>query len=191
MVLLLTLAAIAGATLLTYLYERDASLPARLCVGVCTGFAALGLVGFVAASIIGLNAASLVVAGAVVGLPLLLLSRRDVRERLREDVREVGRSARRAILHPSWVKTGAVLFYAVAAPLLLFVFYRAMYVKGDAIFTGGSHNTGDLPFHLAIITGFLHGENFPPQHPEFAGTGLTYPFIVDFLTAMFARAGAS
>src|SRR5829696_982367 len=74
--LLLALAAIAGATLLTYLYERDAGLSARLCVGVCTGFAALGLVGFVAASVVGLNAASLTVAGALAGLPLLLLSRR-------------------------------------------------------------------------------------------------------------------
>jgi hypothetical protein len=42
-----------------------------------------------------------------------------------------------------------------------------------------------------VINGFVHGQNFPPQHPEFAGASLTYPFVVDFVTAMFVRAGAS
>jgi hypothetical protein len=52
-------------------------------------------------------------------------------------------------------------------------------------------NLGDMPFHAAVVTGFAHGENFPPQHPELAGTPLTYPFVVDFVTAMFVRAGAT
>ena len=47
--LLLALAAIAGATVLTYVYDRDAEIWSRLCAGVCLGFAALGLVGFVLA----------------------------------------------------------------------------------------------------------------------------------------------
>jgi hypothetical protein len=66
-----------------------------------------------------------------------------------------------------------------------------MYQTPAGIFTGVDTNIGDLPFHLAVITGFAHGENFPPQHPEFAGVRLTYPFVADFVTAMFVRAGAT
>src|SRR5205085_3683939 len=58
------------------------------------------------------------------------------------------------------------------------------------IFTGVDTNLGDLPFHIAVVSGFAYGDNFPPQHPEFAGVRLTYPFVVDFVTAMFVRAGA-
>jgi hypothetical protein len=70
------------------------------------------------------------------------------------------------------------------------VFARAMYQTPQGIFTGVDTNIGDLPFHLSVVTGFAYGENFPPQHPEYAGVRLTYPFVVDFVTAMFVRAGA-
>src|ERR671937_677080 len=73
---LLALAAIAGATATTYLYDRDALLLSRLCAGVGVGFAALGLVGFVLASLLGMTPAALALAGAVVASPLLLLLRR-------------------------------------------------------------------------------------------------------------------
>ena len=72
---LLALAAIAGATVLTYLYDRDALLLARLCAGVCVGFAALGLVGFVLASLLGMTPLALALAGVVCASPLALLSR--------------------------------------------------------------------------------------------------------------------
>jgi hypothetical protein len=60
-----------------------------------------------------------------------------------------------------------------------------------AIATGNDHNLGDLPFHLGLIAGFADGANFPPQHPELAGTRLSYPFLNDLVSAMLLRAGAS
>lgn len=177
---LLALAAIAGATVLTYLYDREANIWARLCAGVCLGFAALGLVGFVSASASGMGPAALALAGAVCASPLLLLLRGGRRALLLKDLRE-GLS----------VSAGAVVFYAAAALLFWLVYSRAMYQTSEGIFTGVDTNLGDMPFHLAVITGFVHGENFPPQHPEFAGVRLTYPFVVDFVSAMFVRAGAS
>src|SRR3712207_8405390 len=59
------------------------------------------------------------------------------------------------------------------------------------LFRSVDTNLGDMPFHAAVVTGFAYGENFPPQHPELAGTPLTYPFVVDFVTAMFVRTGAT
>ena len=189
--LLLALVAIAGATLLTYLYEREALLWSRLCTGVCVGWAALGLIGFVFAFMLGMTPPALALAGAVVGSPLALLARKGLRARVRADVREAARVVGAAVARPGKGAGAEVLFYVVAALLFWLVFDRAMYVNGGGVFTGVDNNIGDLPFHLSIITGFVYGDNFPPQHPEFAGVKLTYPFIVDFVAAMFVRAGAT
>ncbi|MGB8507235.1 MAG: hypothetical protein WCD76_02420, partial [Pyrinomonadaceae bacterium] len=189
--LLLALIAIASATLLTYLYDRDASFPARLCAGTCTGFAALGLVGFIVASMLGLNAASLLVTGTLIAAPLLMLGRREWRARVGADIAELLRVVRLSVVRPGKGETGTLIFYLVAALLFWFVFGGAMYENPAGVFTGVDNNIGDLPFHLSIITGFAHGANFPPQDTEFAGVRLTYPFIIDFLAAMFVRAGAS
>src|SRR5215213_9562186 len=187
--LLLALAAIAGATVLTYSYDRDASIWSRLCAGVCLGIAALGLAGFVSASALGMGPAALALSGVVCGSPLLSLLRASVRGRASADVKEGFGFVTRALSGKGGA--GAVVFYLVAALLFWFVYARAMYQTPDGIFTGVDTNIGDLPFHLAVITGFAYGENFPPQHPEFAGVRLTYPFVVDFVVAMFVRAGAT
>ncbi|HVF57016.1 MAG TPA: hypothetical protein VM934_12755 [Pyrinomonadaceae bacterium] len=189
--LLLALVAVASGTLATYLYDRDATFPARLCTGVCTGLAALGLVGFVVASWVGLTPLSLVVSGALVSSPLLLLSRREWRVRVRADVAKTSGVVRQAVSRPGRGATGTLIFYVAAALLFWFVMGHAMYVSDGGIFTGVDNNLGDLPFHISIISGFTQGENFPPQHTEYAGVRLTYPFLVDFLAAMFVRAGAS
>ncbi|MCA1591269.1 MAG: hypothetical protein LC754_01135, partial [Acidobacteria bacterium] len=189
--LLLALVAMASATLLTYLYDRDAPLPARLCAGACTGFAALGLMGFVLASLTGLTPASLSLTGVLAAAPLLLLARRDWRERVGAGIVETLRAVRLAVVRPGKGATGILVFYLLAALLFWFVFDRAMYQHPGGVFTGVDNNIGDLPFHLSIVTGFAHGANFPPQHTEFAGVRLTYPFMIDFVAAMFVRAGAS
>jgi hypothetical protein len=185
---LLALAAVAGATALTYVYDRESTFWARLSAGVCLGFAALGLVGFVLASFVGMGAASLALAGAVCASPLLLLTRGESSARIAADVREGVRAVGRALSGKGG--TATLVFYAAAAVLLWMVFAHAMYQTPQGIFTGVDTNIGDLPFHLSVVTGFAYGENFPPQHPEYAGVRLTYPFVVDFVTAMFVRAGA-
>lgn len=187
----LWLIAIAGGTLLTYLYENDAPLIERLSAGTCLGFAALGMIGFVAASFLGLEALALSLAAAALTAPLLLLARRDIRERLRFDATAAARSVRQACLHPRPAAFAFTFFYGIIALLIWVVFTHAIYRQSGGIYTGVDHNLGDLPFHLGIIAGFVHGENFPPNHPEFAGARLVYPFIADFVAAMFVRAGAS
>ncbi|MDT7781127.1 MAG: hypothetical protein QOC99_3639 [Acidobacteriota bacterium] len=189
--LLLALVAVAGATTLTYLYDRDAPIWSRLCAGVCLGFASLGLAGFVLASLMGMTPLALTLAGAVCGSPLLLLLwRGEWRELVSADIGEGARVLSRALMLKGRGETGTLVFYLVAAVLFWFVFAHAMYQTPQGIFTGVDTNIGDLPFHIAVVNGFAYGENFPPQHPEFAGVRLTYPFVVDFVTAMFVRAGA-
>ncbi|MGB7926367.1 MAG: hypothetical protein WCF57_24210, partial [Pyrinomonadaceae bacterium] len=98
--------------------------------------------------------------------------------------------ARRAILRPTWERSAYVIFYAIVAAVLWLAFDRAMFERVDGIYTGAANNYGDLPFHLSVITSFAYGGNFPPEDPTYAGARFTYPFLSDFVAAMFVRAGA-
>ncbi|MDQ1592500.1 MAG: hypothetical protein QOG71_3127 [Pyrinomonadaceae bacterium] len=188
---ILALVAIASGALVTYLYDRDAHFLARLAAGACIGFAALGLVGFISASFLGLTPASLVLAAAVVGAPLLLLVKSEWRARVGFDAGEAWRDVGGAFARPQAGTTGVLILFVACAFVFWQVFGRAMFVRDGEMFTGVDNNLGDLPFHLSIITGFAYGDNFPPVHPEYAGARLTYPFVVDFVAAMFVRAGAT
>jgi hypothetical protein len=192
MALILALVAIASGTLVTYLYDHDAHPFARLAAGTCTGLAALGLVGFIFASFLGLTPASILLSAAVVAAPLALLSKSEWRARVGFDVGRIFTRPQTAT-QGEFILSIVLGFALFVASAILFwgVFRRAMFVRDGEIFTGVDNNLGDLPFHLSIITGFVYGENFPPVHPEYAGARLTYPFIVDFVSAMFTRAGAT
>ena len=71
------------------------------------------------------------------------------------------------------------------------VFDRALLEKPEGYYTGVLNNYGDLPFHLSVITRFAFGQNYPPEDPTFAGVRFTYPFLTDFVSAMFVRLGAT
>jgi len=191
MSLLPALVAILSGTLLTYLYDEDAPLHARLCAGACVGLAALGLIGFIIASFIGLTPLSLTLSTLVTAAPLALLRQSAWRTRVRFDLAAGLRWLRRALTRPTRQTTWPFVLFTFAAVLFWFIFDRAFFTQAGQLFTGVENNLGDLPFHLGIITGFARGANFPPQHPEFAGARLTYPFIVDFIAALFVRGGAS
>jgi hypothetical protein len=189
--LALTLIAIAGGALVTYLFDEDAPLVARLCMGACLGFAALGLFGFILASLFGLGSLVLILSTILLASPLPILLKPSRRTQVSADIRETVRGVRRALLHPTRRTNVHVIFSALVVLLLWLVFDRAMVELPDGIYTGVKNNYGDLPFHLSIITSFSDGANFPPEDPTWAGARFTYPFIVDFVAACFVRAGAS
>src|SRR4029453_12193351 len=84
-----------------------------------------------------------------------------------------------------------VAFYAFVAIVFWKVFSRTMMIDDTGVSTGLLNNFGDLPSPLSVITGFAFGDNFPPQDPTYAGVNFTYPFISDFVAAMFVKCGAS
>jgi hypothetical protein len=187
---LLLLAACAGGTLATYLFDDESPLPARVLAGVPLGLTLLGLAGFVMASGMGLNGTSIALAALVALVPGVVALRREG-ARLRSDVLVARDVLAGRLRHPDRWTVGLTLLAAASAALVWRVYERAMVERADgSIFTGLDHNIGDLPFHLAVIHGFVYGANFPPEHPELSGARLTYPFLVDFLTAMLMRAGA-
>ncbi len=189
--LVLTLLVTASGTIATYLYDEGASLATRICTGACIGIAALGLVGFVVTSFLGLTPASIVITAAVLTLPFLVLRDKRRRKLVRDDWKATSQTLKRNLLKPNGRNVGYALFYIAAAAILWRVFDRAMIESPEGLATGVLNNFGDLPFHISVITSFAFGNNFPPEDPTYAGVHFTYPFITDFVSAIFVRCGAS
>src|ERR1051325_1296117 len=188
--LLLALLVTFSGTVATYLYDENASFGARLCSGAPLGLAALGLVGFVVASFIGLTGIAILFSAAICCSPIAILTDSANFKRLSQDLAAVSNNTRRLLLRPDAASIGYFLFYAFMALVLWKVFSRAVIQDEAGISTGLLNNFGDLPFHLSVITSFAFGNNFPPEDPTYAGVRFTYPFISDFVSAIFVRCGA-
>ncbi|MDT4965629.1 MAG: hypothetical protein QOJ64_366 [Acidobacteriota bacterium] len=187
----LALISIAGGALVSYLFDDDAPLAARLCAGACIGFAALGLFGFVLASFFGFNSLAIILTAALLASPAFLLKSATRRKQLSGDLGQALGEIHRAVVDGKRRSIIQLLFYVMIGVSLWFVFDRAMIELPDGIYTGVQNNYGDLPFHISIITSFTDGANFPPEDPTWAGARFTYPFVADFVAACFVRAGAS
>jgi hypothetical protein len=175
-----------GGMALTYLISEDEPLLWRLSAGAILGTAVFGTAGFLLACVAGLSAITVGIALAITLLPLALLSRPGIKETFAHDrAKASGRLSGASVK-----KLQPFLHYLFFFVLFILFFDRAMIVTEQGIFTGGSNNLGDLPFHLGAIFSFTDGANFPPENPNFAGTRFSYPFIADLATAMFMKLGA-
>ena len=189
--LLLAIATVSG-FVLTFLYDRSAPFPARICMGATTGMVLFATVGFLFALWLGLGAAAISLSLVFMPLPFLLLAGRDFRTLVAGQVSGAMRSAMQAARRPTRRTFLYVLFYCGLTVLLSAVFAGAAYETPDGIFTDVRNNLGDLPLHLQIINSFAQGHNLPPEDPTFAGVRFAYPFMVDFLAAMLMKgAGAN
>jgi hypothetical protein len=189
--LVLVVFATACGTVATYLYDKTASLPARICAGACVGIASLGLVCFILASFLGLTVPAIILSLLVLSFPLISLNNPERREIIRQDLITNWRTIHASLLHPSRIPFGYVVFYLITAIVLWFCFQRAMIELPEGIYTGLLNNFGDLPFHISVVTSFAHGNNYPPQDPTYAWVKFTYPFLTDFISAIFVRCGAT
>ena len=187
----LSFIAIASGALLTYTYDEDAPLASRLCSGACLGFALMGLVGFIFASFLGLNENSIGLTELVLATPFLLFMNEQRRTVINTEVTQAIKAVSRATSKPDRWAFIYFLFYTGVMIAMWLIFSRALLEKPEGLSTGVLNNYGDLPFHLSVITRFVYGQNFPPEDPTFAGARFTYPFLTDFISAMFVRAGAS
>jgi hypothetical protein len=188
-VALVFLVTISGA-ITTYLYDEDASFPARLCAGACLGITALSLIGFVISSFFGLTTGSILLTALICAFPFALLAQPTYASAVQRDLSAISKATRRLTSQPDLQTIGYICFYLVTALVLWRVFSKAMIQDQTGISTGLLNNFGDLPFHLSVITGFAFGNNFPPEDPTYAGVRFTYPFLSDFASAMFVKSGA-
>jgi hypothetical protein len=191
MFLLVILSAVAGGTLWVTLFEPREPLSARLAAGAAVGIAWQSLVGFVLASWLGLTPFAILATCVMsAGAPYLAVAyRRPLRGRATRKLREANVAAG-AVAPPDggrrWVPP---VYFVVLGIFFCLFFARAAYWDEGRLMTGEDNNYGDLGVHLGIITGFVQGENYPPEHTEMAGTRLTYPFLVDFGAAVLVAGG--
>lgn len=176
-----------GGLALTYLIAREKPLMWRLAAGNIVGSAVFGLIAFIAASLFGFGVATIAVSVVITMAPLALFRRVSHRSELKHNWAKA--KGRFQGFGPSRLR--GFLYYAFFFLLFWLFFDQAMYVRPDGIYTGGSNNLGDLPFHLGAIFGFTDGNNFPPQNPSWAGARFSYPFVADFLTACLVKLGAA
>jgi hypothetical protein len=169
--LLLALLVTLSGTIATYLYDENASLGARLCAGAALGLSVLGLVSFVVASLIGLSGMAVLFSTLICCSPLAILTDSNTLKRFQKDLAGISTGTRQLLRFDSWALI-YFLFYLVVAVILWKVFSRAVMVDNTGLSTGLLNNFGDLPFHLSVITSFVFGNNFPPEDPTYAGSGL-------------------
>jgi len=188
--LALTLIAIIGGALLTYLYDFRASPLARIGTGACTGFALWGSFATLCTSVWQLDRALLVTTTVFI-LALALLLCGQIRCRVLTDISGSAGKLCQAYRRRDWREVRWFIFYGFLVMLLWRVFDRVMFESRGEVFTAFANNLGDLPFHLQVISSFVHGHNFPPEDPTYAGVRFTYPFISDVIAATFVRCGAN
>ena len=175
----------AGGWALTYIFKSDETALWRSAAGTVIGSAVFGVSLFVLGFAFGISATSAVLALLISSAPLLIFLRPEFRRQLQQDkaaafARTGGFGTAQAL------RFGYYLFFFV---LFIAFFERVMMVTPQGIFTGGSQNLGDLPYHLGAIYGFLEAGSYPPDNPSFAGAKFTYPFVADLMTAGFMRLG--
>jgi hypothetical protein len=177
----------AGGFAVTYLIESDEPFMWRVGAGSVIGSVLFGTLAFVLATLFGLNSVTATAALLISLSPVILLVKGDRRKKFDHDLAKAKGKLQGATLK----KASRFLYYAAFVVLFVFFFDRAMVETEQGIFTGGSNNLGDLPFHLGVIYSFADGANFPPQNPNYAFAKFSYPFIADLITAAFMKFGVS
>lgn len=185
--LVLVIIVTAGGLAVSYLFDDDAPFLWRLSAGSIIGSAIFGTVAFLLAMAVGLNVGSVVAATIITGAPVTLFYRDRYRRRFAQD-RMLARDRLQGTSRRKFLR---LAYYSFFFLLFFFYFDRAMLESAAGIYTGGSQNLGDLPFHLGAIFSFTDANNFPPENPSFAGARFSYPFVADLVTACAVKLGAS
>ncbi|MCY7376467.1 MAG: hypothetical protein LH472_10915 [Pyrinomonadaceae bacterium] len=171
---------------LTYLLAKDEPFLWRVGAGNVAGSAIFGLVCFLLACFLGFSTATISLSFLITLLPLLVFLQKSNRATFQKDWGK----AKGKLEGANFKKVLRFVYYAFFLVLFWLFFERSMLETAQGIFTGGSNNLGDLPFHLGAIFSFTDGGNFPPENPSYAFAKFSYPFMADLITAAFVAFGA-
>jgi hypothetical protein len=84
-----------------------------------------------------------------------------------------------------------LLVFIVTFALFSIITPKLLISQETGLYTGIINAYGDVAWHLSNITLMAEGQLWPLENPIFAGTRLTYPFLVNFFSALLIVGGAS
>lgn len=180
------MASLAFGFAVTALIPMRMSTEKRLWLGVPVGLAVGGLLGFGLAWVFGLSDESVAMVAALLTMGvLIILARRLPRQVLRDDVRQ---APGRLLVRRHWLLVAIYIMFGI---LLSYIMAHALIFTDGAVAAAFTNVWGDWNLHLSQVTGFVYGDNIPPQQPAMSGERLTYPFLGNFVSAMLLQGGWS
>jgi hypothetical protein len=167
--------------LASYFFELKMFLEQRIAAALLIGLTGLSYISFVFANLWGLSGGTLASTLIVINCLGLIMWRKKFIGFLIADFKDF--CNRYTLLSWRLFGIGLVGFMGIfgylVAGLLTF--------KDGTYYVQPVHAYGDISLHLGIISSFVYGNNFPPQNPNFSGGAISYPFMIDYLTALFIQ----
>lgn len=82
-----------------------------------------------------------------------------------------------------------IIFFIIAICYLFYFWINAFQLRADGIYAGHENVWADGAAHLTMISGFAYRTLSPTDSPFVINTPYSYPFVVNWLSAIFAKAG--
>lgn len=166
---------------ITYAFRLKLLFEERLAAGFVIGMISLGYVMLGLSYVFGLNVFSLLLFSGLIALVAIFNFTPKNYAFVKLDFMEFVERAKKF----EWRVFILTLFY-----FFFILGYLAGYLlifRNSSYYVQPLHSYGDISLHLGIISNFAFGNNFPVINPIFAGGPISYPFLFDFITAIFVN----
>lgn len=167
--------------LLTYFVKLRLFFEERLAVGLLIALIIFGYLTFIVSNFIGLNLTSFLISLGLLYLVGMVILTRDSFRKMKEELADF----RIRLKQKSWI--GLLLTILLFGAVFGFIASQLLVEKGGEYYVQPVHSYGDISLHLGIISSFSYGDNFPPTNPILSGEKISYPFLSDFITAIFVK----
>lgn len=164
---------------LTYFFRLKLFLEERLWIGFLIGVVILGYYQLFLRSIIKSDFLSIISFLIIVDLIIIYTFIKEKSLLIKQDFLNF----QTRVKQKSWF----TFFVALAIFVFIFTFLASQLLirKNGSLLVQPGHAYSDISLHLGLISSFAYGENFPPQNPILSGAPVSYPFLFDFMTALF------
>lgn len=166
--------------LITYFFRLELFLEARAAVGALIGILILGLFMLVTSYFLGLSLLGLGIFLVMINSFGFILLRRHS-EKLKYEIENF----KIRFNELSW----RLYFIFIGSFILVFGYLvsQLLTFRNGSFFVQPVHAYGDISLHLGQISSFAFANNFPPQSQILSGTKISYPFLINFITAIFVN----
>ncbi len=167
--------------LVTYFFSLELFFETRIAAGALIGIIIFGILMLVISYFLGLNFLGLIIF-------VVIINFFSIKYLLKKNIWKI--QAEWLDLKSRFHKLSWKLFFlfiGVFIPIFGYLAFQLLTFNNGRYFVQPLHSYGDISLHLSIISSFAFGNNFPPESPILSGTKISYPFLIDFITAIFVN----